>query len=123
MSSDMHLMARLLAAVKAGEVSRPFDVSLVDPAVLRCTAEERDRMALKLSKEGYVDGLFVIDGIDNAPTPLVRWDISEPELTLAGMAFIEQNEPLRKAMAEIRSLAVAVAAQTVTNTITQMLGQ
>ena len=63
MSSDMYLMARLLAAVKAGEGSRPFNVALVDPAVLRCTAEERDRMAVKLARAGYVDGLLVIDGI------------------------------------------------------------
>lgn len=119
----MHLMARMLAAVKAGEESRPFNASLVDPTVLRCTAEERDRMAVKLAKAGYVDGLFVISGIDNAPAPLVRWDLSEPELTLDGMAFVEQSEPLRKAMAEMKAFAASVAAQTITNTITQMLGQ
>lgn len=63
LSSDIHLMARFLAAISTGEGKAPFDTALVDPAVLRCTVAERDRMALKLRKSGYVDGPFVIDGI------------------------------------------------------------
>ena len=54
MSSDIRLMARLLAAVRTGEGAAPFNVALVDPAVLRCTAAERERMALKLQKGGYI---------------------------------------------------------------------
>ena len=120
MSDQLKLMARLLAAVRTGEGAVPFNVALVDPSVLRCTAGERDRMALKLRKEGYIDGLFVIDGIDNARADLIRWDLSEPEVTVSGLVFMDENEPLKKAFREISDAAVDVAAQAVANTINGM---
>ena len=122
MSSDTHLMARLFAAIRTGEGSSPFNVSLVDPAVLRCTAPERDRMAIKLQGEGYVSGLFVMDGIDNAPSPLVRWDLSVPEVTASGILLMDESEPLRRAYREIRDIGVSVASRAVANTINGMLG-
>ena len=114
-------MARLLAAVRTGEGAAPFNVALVDPTVLRCTAAERDRMAFKLQKGGFIEGLFTIDGIDNALGPLIRWDLSEPEVTIYGLAFMDESAPLKKAFREFRDTAVSAAAQAVANTINGML--
>lgn len=77
-------------------------------------------MAFKLQMSGYIDGLFTIDGIDNATAPLIRWDLSTPEVTLAGLAFMEDSEPLKRAYRELRDVAVSVASQAVANTINGM---
>ena len=116
----MRLMARLLAAIRTGEGRAPFSTALVAPAVLRCTADERDRMALKLERDGYITGLFTIDGIGNAPAPFIRWDLSAPEVTLAGIAFMDESEPLKRAYRELRDAAVDVAARALSNTIDKM---
>ncbi len=62
---DFKVLARLLAAIRAAESLPRFDVALVDPAVLQTTAVKRDRLAIRLQKEGYVEGLCAVDGLDS----------------------------------------------------------
>ena len=117
---DFKIIARLLAAVRAGEGAATFNCALVDEQSIKAPHEKRDALAIKLQKAGYIDGLFVVDEVDNQPRPVVMWEYSHPVVTLAGLEYIETNAPLRKALQEIKSGAVAVAAQTVANVITSM---
>lgn len=114
--NDFKLMARLLAAIRAGE-GGPFNCALVDERVLKATAKDRDRMALKLQKAGYIEGLFVIDDVDNQPAPVILWANSSPAVTLEGMAYMQENNSLRKAYQEIRDIGVELASKTVANVI------
>lgn len=117
---DFKVIARLLAAIKAGEDDPPFDVALVSPKALKTTELKRDRLALKLQKAGYIDGLFVVDDIDNLPEPVVLWDSSSPSITLDGLEYIATNTTLRKAGAEIKAFAADVAAKAVSNSLNCM---
>ena len=56
---DFKVIARLLAAIRASEGSPMFDVALVDEKVLKTTAANRDLLAVKLQKAGYIEGLAV----------------------------------------------------------------
>lgn len=119
--TDMKSVARMLAAIKAGEAEDEFDMSLVDPKVLKVTEKERDLLAIKLKKAGIIDGVCVVDGIDNMPHPVVMWNASHPTLTLTGMEYVETSKPLRRALEEIRDIGISVASQTIANTANMML--
>ena len=120
MNNDMHTMARILAAIRANEGNLVFNTSLVDEKIIKADAKTRDWIALQLQKEGYIEGLFVIDDIDNMERPYIMWDASTPHLTIKGIEFINENQPLRKAMKEIKDVGVAVASQTLSNTINNL---
>ena len=114
---DFKVIARLLAAIRASEESLVFDVALVDEKVLKTTAANRDLLAVKLQKAGYIEGLTVIDDVDNQGAPFVAWDHSKPAVTLEGMTWMQTNEPLRKAVKELKSAGTSAAAQIVSNFI------
>lgn len=114
---EFKIIARILAAIRAGEEHPGFNTALVDSAVIKADDATRDRLALKLQKEGYIDGLCIIDGIDNAERPVIAWSASKPEITIKGLEYKDNSDSLKRAFAEIRSAGVAVAAQAVSNTI------
>lgn len=114
---DFKVIARLLAAIRAGEEKPTFSSALVSEAVLQTTTSYRDALAIKLQKAGLIDGLYVVDDVDTLPKPVVMWERSEPSVTLAGLEYIATNVPLRKAMQEIENAAVSLAAQAAANTI------
>lgn len=109
--NDFKAMARIISSIRASENMPAFDPNMVDPSVLRCDEKTRDLLAVKLQKEGYVEGLFVVDDIDNQPRPVVLWNASRPSVTIAGMEFAQECKPLRKALEEVRKESVQVAAQ------------
>lgn len=117
---DFKVMARLLAAIKASEEQRSFSPSMVSAKVLKTTEEKRDGLAVKLQKDGYIDGLFVVDDIDNMPYPVVMWESSNPTITIKGLEFIQTSKPLRKAGAELKSMGEDVAAKAVAAAISGM---
>lgn len=117
---DFKIIARLLAAVRVGEGQKVFDCALVDEKVMKAPAAKRDSLDIKLQKEGLIDGLFVVDDIDNHPFPVVMWEYSHPTVTLAGLEYIETNSALKKALQELKEAGISVAAQAVANVITNM---
>lgn len=114
---EFKVIARILAAIRAGEGQPRFNASLVDSAVVKTDDATRDNLALKLQKEGYIDGLCIIDGIDNAERPVIAWSASKPEVTIKGLEYIDNSDSLKRAFTEIKSAGVAAAAQAVSNTI------
>ena len=117
---DFKIIARLLAAIKASEESPVFDVALVDEKVLRTTAVKRDILAVKLQKAGHIEGLVIIDDVDNQKVPFVAWNVSKPYITLEGLTWMETNEPLRKAVKEVKESGISFAAAMVNNIIQRM---
>lgn len=117
---DFKVIARLLAAIRASEESPVFDVALVDEKVLKTTAANRDLLAVKLQKAGYIEGLVVIDGASNQAALFVAWDRSKPAVTLEGMTWMQTNEPLRKTVKELKDVGTTAAAQIVSNFIQKM---
>lgn len=117
---DFKVIARLLAAIRASEESPVFDTALVDEKILKTTAVNRDLLAVKLQKAGYIEGLAIIDDIDNQTIPFVAWNNSKPAVTLEGMTWMQTNEPLRKAITELKGVGTSVAAQVVSDFIQRM---
>lgn len=119
-NDDFKVMVRLLSAIRASEEKPVFDPLLIDEKVVKTTAEHRDSLAVKLQKAGYIEGLFVLDGIDNMTKPVVLWNNSHPSVTISGLEYIRTSEPLRKAAQEIKEIGISVAAQTAAAAITQL---
>lgn len=112
---DFKVIVRLLAAIRAGE-GGVFNVALVDERVLKTTEAERDALACKLQREGYITGLYIIETLDAGPDT-VLWEQSRPAVTIKGLELMQTSEPLRKAAAELKSAAVQTAAALVANEI------
>ena len=113
MMDDFKVMARLLAAIRASEESPVFDVALIDEKVLKTTAVNRDLLAVKLQKAGYIEGLVIIDDY-------VAWEKSKPAVTLEGLTWMQENKPLRKAINELKDDGISVAAKAVSNYIQKL---
>jgi len=118
---DFKVIARLLAAVRSCEGQPSFNCALVDEKNMKAPAAKRDNLAIKLQKAGLIEGLFVVDDIDNQTVPVVMWEYSHPAVTLAGLEYIETNAPLRKALQELKDAGVSLAAQAIANTLTNMV--
>ena len=56
---DFIVLVRIMAAIKAFENSPAFDVSLLDEKIIKAPSADRDRLAVKLQKEGLIEGLYV----------------------------------------------------------------
>ena len=69
---EFKVMAKILAAVKECEHKREMNTMLFDVKLLKTDEATRDSLIVKLQKDGYVDGFFIIDNIDNLeyPSPL-----------------------------------------------------
>lgn len=113
--NDFRIMARILAAVKQCEKDQGMDVALFDPRVLKTDEKSRDALIVKLQREGYVDGFFLVEDKDSQPYPVVMLGVSNPQITIKGMTFIEENKPLKKAIEELKDAVVSVASNKLTN--------
>lgn len=116
---DFKIIVRLLAAIRAGEEHEVFNTALVDERALKATPAARDALARKLQREGYIDGLYIIETLDNGPDTIL-WEQSHPSVTIKGMEFMRNSEPLKKAAAELRNAAVQTAAAMIANQIGKM---
>ena len=114
---DFKIIARLLAAIYAINEKGQMNVALVDPRVLRTTAEKRDNIALMLESEGYIAGLRKIEGIDGQEKTIILWEHSMPNITIKGLEYMDSNDALKKAVQEMKDAAISLAAQTVSNII------
>lgn len=119
---DFKLIVQLLAAVKAGEENPVFNCLLVDEKTLKATPAQRDRMAVKLQKAGYIDGLYIIDDVDNQAAPVILWQNSHPSITLEGLQYMRENSALRTAARELMDAGISLAAQTTANVIAKVYG-
>ena len=115
--SDFKLMAKILSAVKSCEQERQMDVSLFQPEVLGASEGERDSMIVKLQEDGYVDGFYIVDEVDNLAYPAVMLKHSRPRITIKGMEYIEQNAPLNKAIKALKETATKTAIGKLTGAI------
>lgn len=118
---DFKIIARLLAAIRTGEGKPTFDCTLVDEKIMKAPAVKRDNLAIKLQKAGLVEGLFIVDDIDNQPYPAVMWEYSNPSITLKGLEYIQTNSPVRKALQEMKDAGISLASQAIANTLTNMI--
>lgn len=118
---EFKAMAKVLAAIKAGEDSTEFNLALVSERALGITEKQRDKAALLLYKNGYIEGLHIIDGIDGQRVPLICWEASRPAITLQGLEYIEECKPLKKAFAALRELGENAAAHLVTSSISRIV--
>lgn len=117
---DFKTIARLLAAIKASEKSSVFDMALVNEKVLKTTDKQRDVLAVKLQKAGYIEGLYHIKDVDNLTVPFIIWEKSKPYVTIEGMEWMQTNEALRKAIEELKKVSISIAVETVSNMIQRM---
>lgn len=117
---DFKAMAKVLAAIRAGEDSEHFNLALISERALGMTEKQRDKTALLLYKNGHIEGLYIIDGIDGQRIPSICWNASNPAITLKGLEYIEECKPLKKAFSVLRDLGADVAAQVITNQINLM---
>ena len=101
---EFRVIYRLLKAVAAYERAEEKSLLWFEPDRLRTTVRERDRLAVKLLRAGYIAGLNVLDDIDNQMAPVVLWNASRPEITLAGMEYLEENSLMRRAAALAREI-------------------
>lgn len=113
--NDFKVMAKILAAVKECEHAREINPMLFDVDFLKTDEATRDSLIVKLQKDGYVEGFFIIDDIDNQPYPMVRIDASSPSITIKGMTFIEENKPLKKMIGTLRKESWDVAKKALTH--------
>ncbi len=122
---DFKAIVKILAAIRATEEKSVFDEGFVSEEALGITKKKRDILTYKLYKAGYVEGVFVIDDMNNQTEPIIKWDRGKPYVTLAGLLFIQENSTIRKAMkAVIDEFVPAAASATVTilmNTLRNML--
>lgn len=118
---DFKIMVRLFAAIQSQEGSAVFDTSRIEENALKTTAQKRDMLAYKLNKEGYIDGLFVVDDVDNRAYPYIAWANSHPYVTIKGLLFMQECEPFRNAAKELMDVAGQTAAAIITNQINGML--
>lgn len=118
---DFKIMVRLLAAIQSQEGAAVFDTSRIGENALKTTAQKRDMLAYKLNKDGYIDGLFVVDDVDNQAYPYIAWANSHPYVTIKGLSFMQECEPFRKAAKELKDVAGQTAAAIITNQINGML--
>ena len=118
---DFKVIARLLAAVRSCERQPSFNCALVDEKNMKAPAAKRDNLAIKLQKAGLIEGLFIVNDVGNQTVPAVMWEYSHPAVTLAGLEYIETNAPLRKALQELKDTGVSLAAQTIANTLANMM--
>ena len=114
---DFKDMAKLLSAIKASEDKPVFNVALVDERVLKMTTKERDKYAYRLFKENLIEGLYIIDDIDNQTEPLIIWERSKPRITIKGLEFMQNNDSIRKAVQELKNEGLTIAATLLSNTI------
>lgn len=107
---DFRIIARILSAIRAGEGEPVFDCALVDEKIIQATEKERDLLAIKLQEAGLVKGLYIIDGIDNQSSPVILWRNSHPSITLAGLEYIQETDPVQKALKGIVDVAIPAIA-------------
>lgn len=112
-------MVKVLAAIEGCKGKPVFNLALVSDRVLGMPEKERDEVALLLQKNGYIEGLEIIDGIDGQRVPFIYWPGSFPSITLKGYEYIEESKPLKNAFKALREAALPVAAQIVANVIEQ----
>lgn len=119
MNRDFKIMAQLLGAIRACE-GDTFNMALVSEGQLRCSEKECDMLAVKLQKARYIEGLYIVDDIDNQPYPVILWEQSKPYITIAGITFIAENKPLREAIKELTKGALNALPAVVMNALLAM---
>lgn len=117
---DFKAMAKVLAAVKGGEGLPVFNMALVSKEALAMPETERDKAALRLYENGYIDGLQIIDGIDRQRAPFIYWPGAKPSVTLKGLEYMEECKPLKRAFKALRDTGTQIAAQVIANEIEKL---
>lgn len=109
---EIKITACLLAAIKAGERQAVFNINLVACEILKTNEVTRDKLAIKLQNDGYIEGLVINDN-----NLSIMWNASRPQITLKGYEYIDNSSSIKKAFKELKSIGVSTAAQIVSNTI------
>lgn len=101
---DFKIIYRLLKAIIAYEKAEEKTLEYFTPERMKTTAENRDRLLIKLMKSGYVEGICTSAGIDNFPDEVVIWNCFSPSITIKGMEYLEDNSMMKKAAALVKGI-------------------
>ena len=93
---DFRIIYRILKAIVEYEKAEEPSLLYFEPERLKTTAENRDRLILKLVDAGYIKGIYTIDDIDGQTKPVIIWNRSTPTITVEGMQYLEENSMMRK---------------------------
>lgn len=104
MSEDFRTIYRILKAVRSYELAEEGSLLWFEPERLKTTAENRDRLVLKLIDKGYLKGFHIIRDIDGQTKPVIVWRDSSPEITIEGMEYLEENGLMKKAAELVRGI-------------------
>lgn len=98
MLTDYQIIARLLVAFRAGDGDKDFNVAYVDSNIIPAPWEDKDRIAMKMQTEGFVDGLkpFDTDGWG------LSWMRSTPSITLKGIEYAVTNKTVQEEIQRLR---------------------
>lgn len=99
---DFKAIAKILSAIRACERNRSVNQYSFAPECLGMDEGLRDMLIVKLQKAGYIEGFNIIEGIDGQQYPIVNIEKSVPMITLSGLTFMAENDPLQKAIREMK---------------------
>lgn len=119
--NDMKVIVRLLAAIRASEDQGTFNLAYVRESALQTTERDRDNLAIKLQKAGYIEGLYIVDDIDNQKYPVVLWKASRPTVTLEGLQYIHETEPIQNVIREFVNGTLAAVPSFMMNAMIGMM--
>ena len=108
---DFKAMLRILAAVYAREKANG-GLEYLDERIVKTDDKTRDILLMKLQKQGYIEGLHIVESVDGQRVPVILWQDSFPTVTFSGMQFMDGNETAKAVLREIKDAAVSLAAQT-----------
>lgn len=91
---NFKIIYKILKALEQHMDCEKFPNELIEPETLGLSKERWARLMKILSDEGYVTGIMNIR-YDNQTVPLVK--LVNPEITLKGLEYLEENSLMKKA--------------------------
>lgn len=91
---DFKIIYKILKAIYAAMDYDDFDYQTISPEALGVSKNRRDALLMMLVKSGYIEGIEVVR------MPAVgdyTRHTGKPQLTLAGLEYLEDNSLMKKA--------------------------
>lgn len=92
---QFQIIYRILRVLQRAMGTAEFDSNLIGAEALGINSVMWARLMRLLVKEGYIDGVTVIES-DLSDVPVIR--AHHPAITLKGLEYLEENGLMKKAM-------------------------
>lgn len=92
-----------ITAERFGQEETPPASELYTPDILNDTEPRIEQMLYRACKEGYIDGLRVLE-IDGLKTPKVMMSQSYVQITIKGIEYIENNTTMKKIASTLKGI-------------------